>query len=1043
MSDLATTPQPADDTDLVAGGRLRRRVPTERQLRDAPDTSEREDRPAAVVAVGAESEAGPGWRGYLRDLDPRSIPASKLPLVVFMTLTALGSWGSTALGLAQPNIQADFGLSVTGLVTLASVFSVTSQVLGVPLGYLVDRVNRVWLVRIGAIGNALGGILFAFAGSVGGLVGANAFQVATTDAAGPAQTPLLADYYPSSARARVISLIGVAGLVGGLIAAPVAGYLIDVYGWRAATLGLGLVSAVVALVTLLLREPVRGEMDRLEMGVDPEHAAIAQQPPSFTEALRGGWSIRTLRLLAVGGMVTTIAAIPLNIVITKILAAKFLLSAGQRGGLASVSQILLIPALLAGAVFADRLLALRPRSLMVLIGGLSVLSAAALTVQALASNLVEFYVPSILTSILAGLVAPATFTVMTLVVPARYRGLGLQIAAPFTLIGTILGGVAIRFADTNRPQDSLLFFVPFLLIGAALQLACAGTVGRDIRAAKAAAVAREESDRSRLEGQHSKILVCRDVDVSYDDVLIVSSVDLDVREGEILALVGTNGAGKSTLLRAICGLTQCSNGAVFYDGKDITAAPTHENARRGISYVPGGQGVFPALTVTENLRTAARMLADAERAAAIESVLDMFPQLRDRLGALAGSLSGGEQQMLCLAQAFLGRPRLLLIDELSLGLAPAVIETLITSIRAIAATGVSVVLVEQSLNVALTVAERAVFMDKGTIAFDGPTEELLSRPDLVRAVFMGGGGATARPVARPRRATSRADDVEVALEAVDLCVSFGGVHALDHVSVDAKAGEVVGLIGPNGAGKTTLFDLLSGYIRPDSGTVVLGGRDITGLTPDARARAGLGRAFQSARLFGPLTVRETIAVAMERRAAKNPVLAAVWAPPILRSERKLTSRVDGYIELLGLGAYEDKFIRELSTGTRRAVEVACQMAAEPRVLLLDEPSSGLAQAETEALGPTLTRVVRETGCALLVIEHDLPLITRIADRLVGMELGRVLVTGPPPDVLSDERILRSYLSASPEIIERSGSRMASVLSTITTQQPQPPGKAPS
>jgi branched-chain amino acid transport system ATP-binding protein len=325
-------------------------------------------------------------------------------------------------------------------------------------------------------------------------------------------------------------------------------------------------------------------------------------------------------------------------------------------------------------------------------------------------------------------------------------------------------------------------------------------------------------------------------------------------------------------------------------------------------------------------------------------------------------------------------------------------------------------------------------MEKGEIRFDGPTEQLLARPDLVRSVFMGGatGGAV---TASRKRSSSSLDEREVLLRCQGVSVAFGGVSALTDVSLEVAAGEVVGIIGPNGAGKTTLFDVLSGYLPPDAGVVYVGDRDVTRMSPDARARLGLGRAFQNARLFPPLTVRENIAVALERRTVKSPLLAAVAASKVRTSERKLYSRVDGFIELLGLTAYAEKFVRELSTGTRRAVEVACQMAAEPKVLLLDEPSSGLAQAESEALGPALNRIVRETGCGMLLIEHDLNLITRVSDRLVAMELGQVVTTGTPDEVIHDPRVLRSYLAASSDVIDRSGSRVGSVLATVAEDLP--------
>jgi branched-chain amino acid transport system ATP-binding protein len=295
---------------------------------------------------------------------------------------------------------------------------------------------------------------------------------------------------------------------------------------------------------------------------------------------------------------------------------------------------------------------------------------------------------------------------------------------------------------------------------------------------------------------------------------------------------------------------------------------------------------------------------------------------------------------------------------------------------------------------------------------------------------MGGTGSGGSVSSVRNRPVAPEEGNERLLNCEGLSVGFGGLQVLDDVSIHVGAGEVVGIIGPNGAGKTTLFDLLSGYTRADSGIVRLDDVDITGMSPDARARLGLGRAFQSARLFPPLTVRENIAVALEKRANRSPLMGALWMPSVRRSERKLMTRIDGYIELLGLTAYADKFIRELSTGTRRAVEVACQMAAEPKVLLLDEPSSGLAQAETEALGPALLRIVKETGCGMLVIEHDLPLITGISDRLIAMELGQVVTTGTPAEVTTDPRVLASYLAASADVIERSGSRVGSVLATI-------------
>jgi branched-chain amino acid transport system ATP-binding protein len=242
-------------------------------------------------------------------------------------------------------------------------------------------------------------------------------------------------------------------------------------------------------------------------------------------------------------------------------------------------------------------------------------------------------------------------------------------------------------------------------------------------------------------------------------------------------------------------------------------------------------------------------------------------------------------------------------------------------------------------------------------------------------------------------------------------------------------GEIVGVIGANGAGKTTLFDVISGFVRPPQltgGAVALLGKDVTRLSPDARHQVGLCRSFQNVRLFAGMTARDNIAVAFERvLEARSPIAAALWLPNVRKSEQRIMRRVDSLIGSLGLGAYSNKFMDELSTGTRRLVEIACLLAAGPRLLLLDEPSSGLAQAETEELGPVILRIRQETGCGILLIEHDLPLVSTISARLIAMERGSVLTIGKPAEVMEDKRVVEAYLGASEEALARSGVASAS------------------
>ena len=249
--------------------------------------------------------------------------------------------------------------------------------------------------------------------------------------------------------------------------------------------------------------------------------------------------------------------------------------------------------------------------------------------------------------------------------------------------------------------------------------------------------------------------------------------------------------------------------------------------------------------------------------------------------------------------------------------------------------------------------------------------------------------------------------------------------ALDDVTFRVGRGEVVGFLGPNGAGKTTLFDAIGGFIPLDGGSVWLGAgsarRNVTALAPHQRAWLGLGRSFQDGRLFPSMSVFETLKIALERKVeVRDPFAAAIWLPAVQDSEAKLARRVDELIELTGIGDFRDKLLRELSTGSRRIVDLACVLAHEPTVLLLDEPSSGIAQREAEALGPLLLRIRAETGTSLLVIEHDVPLLLSIADRLVALDLGEVVADGAPSAVVNDPRVVASYLGTSGVAVARSG-----------------------
>ena len=514
------------------------------------------------------------------------------------------------------------------------------------------------------------------------------------------------------------------------------------------------------------------------------------------------------------------------------------------------------------------------------------------------------------------------------------------------------------------------------------------------------------------------LLVCDRLEAGYGHLQVLFGLSFSVPHDGIVGVLGTNGAGKSTTLKSIAGLLPVEAGRVVFDGEDVTNLGAVERVKRGIVMVPA-KSIFGSLTVRENLRLAGwtpRRAGDVEFVDEMTAqVYELFPVLAKRLDQRAGSLSGGEQQMLAIAQGLLSRPRLLMIDELSLGLAPIVVAEILKAVKALNASGLPFVLVEQSINLSTALAPRVVFVEKGSVCYEGLTSELGTRTDLVRSVFFGdgstgapaGNGRRSKPGARPQKGRS---ERSILLSAQGIRKTYGPVTAIDDLDLDVYEGQVLGIIGSNGAGKTTAFDILSGFTQADAGSIHFAGTDVTGWSAAQRAASGLGRTFQDVRLLPSLTLVETLAVSLERHVeVREPVASTLRVRATIDSERAVWRRVDQVLEAFDLGPYRDAFVSELSTGVRRVLELACATAHRPRLLLLDEPSSGLNQAESEAMGRSLLSLATETRATLVVIEHDVPLVSGFSDELVCMDLGRVIARGRPAEVLADREVIVSYL----------------------------------
>lgn len=981
--------------------------------------------------------------------------AAVFGLVVMFLLYFFDQFDTSAFNVLAPNIEHHFGLSDTqfGLIVIVNLTVVLA--LAIPVGHYGDRLPRTKLVVIGGI---LAGVFSFLTGIVGALtlfvlvrLGNGVGQLVND----PIHNSLLSDYFPPEDRPAVFAAHHNAVFLGAVIGPGVAGLAAALAGWQTAFVILIVPIVAVSLVALRMREPRRGGTD------DPDAAAEAEHEPPipFREATRTLLAVPTLKRQFTAWFFIGAGVIPLAFLLPLYLKRVYGVGDLPRGAIGSMNAAFQFAGVLLAARWTRRWLARDAGEPLRRAGAALVAVGIGLALVAASPNLPLALLFGVATSFAGGVFYPPFFTVQALVSPARVRTLSFGFGALFLAVGVwvlwVFPGVS-KVSTDHGYRWALIALLPYWVIGGLTLASGKRFVAADAAKALKVLAATVELRHQRNEAGRQTLLRCAGVDVAYDGVQVLFDVDFEVEEGEIVALLGTNGAGKSTLLKAISGLVDPSGGAIIFGGRDVTHLNAVESTKLGIVQMPGGRSVFPTLTVNECLRLAGWLhrrhdVDHVERATA--RALEYFPILTDRAETLAGNLSGGEQQMLGLAMAFIAKPNLLMIDELSLGLAPTIVAQLVEIVRAIHEQGTTIVLVEQSVNVALTLAQRAVFMEKGEVRFSGATADLLDQTDILRSVFLEGAataighpvvtesigngrgrageagpadpgqGRRVRPTTpeAPRRSHTPAVDAPVVLALDEVVVRYGGVRAVDGASFALHQDEILGLIGPNGAGKTTVFDAISGFVRPERGKIVLLGQDITEWSPNRRAMAGLGRSFQDARLVPSLTVAENVALGLERHLdTRDPIAAALLLPAVTDLESEIAWEVHELIELLGLGAFRNKFVSELSTGSRRIVDLAMAIAHRPDVLILDEPSSGIAQRETEALGPLLLRIKQEVGCALLVIEHDMPLITSISDTMVALELGQVIATGTPHEVVNHPQVVASYLGADEAAIYRSG-----------------------
>lgn len=711
-----------------------------------------------------------------------------------------------AIRVLAPDIQATLNISDTVLIGVLG-FSGVMVVLGaVPMAALADRVARVRIIPVASA-------FWAATVFLSGLA-VNPFQLFWTNAGTglgqayrlPVSNSLLVDAYPIAARSQIFAFEAmgrpVGQLLGPLIVGGTAAVVGGAEGWRAAFFVVAVPPLLAAAASLVLKEPERGRFEQEAVfgprrsrrpaeteseargGARPEAAsetgggaqpearggASRELPVTVGAAFARLRKIKTFYYLATGVGVLGFALIALPIQFNLLLEDKYGLGPLERGIVESLMWVVSLAALpFAGRIF-DRGFRRDPAAMMRLAGLMVVLTgvvyAVALPVKMIGPLVGLLALGQALIST-AFVAAPS---IVAAVSPYRIRAQAFALIPVFVfLMGGFFGGLVVgQLSDAYNHRTALLVSAPpAALIGGALIVYGSRWIRRDISlAVEELLEERAEHERISAAGASTPVLQVRNLDFSYGPVQVLFDVSLEVARGEVLALLGTNGAGKSTLLRAVSGLGFPDRGVVRLNGRTVTYAEAEARFAAGIVQLRGGGGVFPDLTVRDNLlaalsrrsRAEARGLdqpgrtrglsrgltldragrAEAEDRA--DAAAELFPALADRLDVAAGDLSGGQQQMLALAMALAQEPEVLLIDELSLGLAPALVQELLEVVEGLRARGQTMVIVEQSLNVALAFADRAVFMEKGRVRFEGPAAELAERDDLVRAVFLGGEG---------------------------------------------------------------------------------------------------------------------------------------------------------------------------------------------------------------------------------------------------------------------------------------------------------------
>ncbi len=663
---------------------------------------------------------------------------SWFPIGVLFALNAVDEFDTRTFDVLGPEIADSFGVGIGAFGSIVLLVLIFAPLIALPVSYVSDRWRRMPLAIASAI---VWGLASLATGLAPTLVTLTIFRVISgfgRRVNEPVHGSLIAEFYSPHTRTKAFGVHALANPIGTSVAALLAGLVAQFWGWRAAFLVLTIPTVVAIVVAVRLREPERGRFEVLE----------TPKPPPFRPTVRRLWSIRSLRYQWIGLAFTSGAILAVGVLLPFLLDEEFGLGPGMRGLVLGLGTAVSAVATIIGTSKVQQRINVRPSEGLRLLSTAGVVAGVALFGMAVAPRLfLEIALIWVVLCVIA-FVTPGLFSITAIVAPPEIRSTAIALSGLIALAGTGFSLVGFAIGDANE-RAGIAVMAPIFLYGMHYFFKAAKYLDDDVARLDPDVAARARAEAA--DGLGPMLLETRGLTVSYSGVRVLFGVDLEIRRGEVVALLGTNGAGKSTTLNAISGVVEPDGGNVWFEGEAIVGAQPERTVARGIVQVPGGRGVFGGLTVEENLKMGTfTFRGDKARVARrLEAVYELFPRLRERRAQKAGALSGGERQMLTLATSFLLEPKLMLIDELSLGLAPAVVQELLEAVRAMNAAGMTIVLVEQSVNIALTLADRAYFMEKGEVRFSGPARELLERRDLLRSVFLEG-AAAATPAAPDR-----------------------------------------------------------------------------------------------------------------------------------------------------------------------------------------------------------------------------------------------------------------------------------------------------